>query len=173
MKSVRFEDAVRRGAGRLQGSVSHLIDDGQGIVGAKLAEAGDLIQGAFAHLLEESQDLIHAKMIEASEGLQHTREQAARGVRGAWGHARDRAEDSYGQWHKLARRRPLTTVLIAVGLGVAVGLLMRRRKPVAEVQPAAAQPASAKAPVARRSPAQRKTTAARKPPRTEPPNIAH
>jgi hypothetical protein len=173
MKSVRFEDAVRRGAGRLQGSVSHLIDDSQSVVGAKLAEAGDLIQGAFAHLLEESQDLIHAKMIEASDGLQHTREQAARGARVVFDHARDRAEDSYGQWHKLARRRPLTTALIAVGLGVAVGLMMRRRKATAEAQTATVKPASAKAQVARRTPAARKTNTTRKPPQTEPPNIAH
>ena len=39
MKTVHFEDTVRRGARRVRGSLSHLIDDGQDVVGSKLAEA--------------------------------------------------------------------------------------------------------------------------------------
>ena len=128
MKTAHIEHAIRRSAGRLQGSASRLIEDGQGIVSTKLTEAADVIQGAFARLLDESQDLIRAKMAEASEGLQHTRERAAHGAKEALDQAKDKAQDSYVEWDKLARKRPVATAVIAIALGLAAGLALHRRK---------------------------------------------
>ncbi|HVY33582.1 MAG TPA: hypothetical protein VG960_04090 [Caulobacteraceae bacterium] len=175
MKTAHIEHAVRRSAGRLQGSASRLIEDGQGVVSAKLTEAADVIQGAFAHLLDESQDLIRAKMVEANEVLQHTRERAAHGAKDALDQAKDRAQDSYVVWDKMARKRPLATVAIAIAIGLAVGLALQRRKaqtaaprkalsrtkPAEAVQPAAAnQPKAAKASARKPRPA-RKSAAAK------------
>lgn len=175
MKTAHIEHAIRRSAGRLQGSATRLIEDGQGIVSTKLTEAADVIQGAFARLLDESQDLIRAKMAEASEGLQHTRDRAAHGAKEALDQAKDKAQDSYVEWDKLARKRPLATAVIAIALGLAAGLALHRRKAqtaaprkalsrskrAEAAQPAAAnQPKAAKA-VARKPRPARKAAAAK------------
>ncbi len=182
MNAVDLEGTVRRNARRLRGSTSRLVDDGQSVVNAKLNEAADIIQGAFAHLLEESQDVIRAKMAEASEVLHHSRELAADGVRHALDQARDRAEKSYVEWDKIARRRPLAMAGVAVALGLAIGLTLRRRKAGANLavkEGAEADPARAPvkvktaAPAARRTPSVRKTARARKPSPPEPPTVAH
>jgi hypothetical protein len=184
MKAVDFEDTVRRRADRLRGSASHLIDDGQSAANAKLNEAAVIIQGAFAHLLEESQELIRAKMAEASYVLQQSRERAAQGVRHAVDHARDQAEDSYGEWRKMARTRPLAMAAVAIALGVAAGLALRRRKSVGDLtgkngpdaKPERIRPpvkAKTPAPATRRTPSARKTASGRKPPPSEPPAVPH
>ncbi len=176
MKTVHFEDSIRRNADRARGSLSHLIDDSQGVVSAKLDQAGDLIQGAFAHLVEESQDLIRGKTLEAAEMLHQVRELAAQSAREAMGQAKDKAEDSYGEWEKFARRRPLATAAIAIGLGLAAGLAVRGRKSkvVTERTTSSGVNGASKA-VARRAPSTRKTAtvARKKAPQDKPPTVAH
>jgi len=179
MKAVDFENTVRRGADRLQGSASRLMDDGQSVVNAKLNEAADIIQGAFAHVVEESQDLIRAKMVEASDVLHQSRALAADGVKHALDRARDRAGESYVEWDKIARRRPLAMAAVAIALGVAIGLVLRRRKSAADAareESVEAKPARAPGKVktaVRRPPSARKTASARKPAPTEPPAVTH
>ena len=178
MKAADFQNTVKRSGDRLQGSAIRLIDDGQSVVNAKLNEATDIIQGAFAHLLDESQDLIRAKMAEASHVLQHSRELAADGVRRALDQAKDRAEDSYVEWDKAARRRPLAMAAVAIALGLGLGLALSRRRSAsnsADKDSSVVGPERAPARVktaTRRAPASRKPPSGRKPPPSEP-TVAH
>jgi ElaB/YqjD/DUF883 family membrane-anchored ribosome-binding protein len=157
MKPDHFEDVLGRDARRLQKSASRLVDDGQAVVGAKLTEATDIIQGALAHLMDQSQSLIRAKMVEAAHVLEHTRDQAAQGAKVALHQAKDRAQDSYGDWRKLARQRPVATLAVAVAIGLAVGLIFRPRKsPAAKTEAVKADAAAPIKAAARRSPSTRK-----------------
>jgi hypothetical protein len=162
MKPVHLDDVLARDARRLQKSASRLVDDGQAVVGAKLSEASEIIQGALAHLMDQSQDLIHAKMVEASHLLDHTRARAAQGAKIALHQAKDRAQDSYGDWRKLARQRPVATLAVVLAIGVAAGLLLRRRKsPEMKAQAEQADAAAPAKAAARRSVSARKTKADR------------
>jgi ElaB/YqjD/DUF883 family membrane-anchored ribosome-binding protein len=181
MKAVDYEHTVRRTADRLHGSASRLIDTGQGVVNTKLSEAAEIIQGAFSHLLDESQSLIRSKMSEASEVLHRSSELAADGVKRAVDQAKERAEETYVEWDKVARHRPLAIIAVAVAVGFAAGLVFRRRPSIAAraSEEGAAETAPKRPPVksptaaARRSPSARKTGAARKAAPAEPPPIAH
>lgn len=179
MKAVDYEHTVRRTADRLQGSASRLIDSGQGVVNSKLNEAAEIMQGAFAHLLDESQSLIRSKMAEASEVLHRSSEVAADSVKRAVDQAKDRAEETYVEWDKVARKRPLAVIAVAVAVGFVAGLIFRRKASTAAKasEEGAAETVRARPPVksataaARRSPSARKTAAARK--AAETPPIAH
>jgi hypothetical protein len=122
------KNAVRGDVRRLQGSMADLIDDGSHIVRAKLDEAADVIQGSMSQLLEDGEELMRAKLDEAVVLLEQTRRQAETGAKEALEAASVQAQKSYGGLQKLAFRRPLATAAAALGVGLAMGLILRGRR---------------------------------------------
>jgi hypothetical protein len=119
---------VRKNARRLQDSMSGLIDDGSHVVREKLNEAADILQGSMSQLLEDGEELMRAKLVEAAALLRQTRRQAEVGAKEALEIAQVQAERSYGGLRKLAFRRPVATAAAALGVGLAVGLILRGRR---------------------------------------------
>ncbi len=94
MTDDRIEGALRKGVGHVQDAVGGLTGDGETQVRGKLNQAGGAAQNVFGKVKDQAGDV--------------------------YAEAADRAQDVYGELEHFIQERPL----VAVGLGVVVGLLI-------------------------------------------------
>jgi len=109
MATDRIAGAARNGAGHVQDGIGGLTGDAKTQLRGKLNEAAGAAQGAYGKARDQAEDIY-------DDVSDRARDAARRGRR--------QVQGSYDDFERLVGDSPMPAVAIAMGIGLAIGLLL-------------------------------------------------